>query len=206
MTPSVPIIYSNEWLYHALMRVLYGRYFEARYRALAAEIPERASIVDLCAGDCYLYRKYLRTKLVRYVGLDLSPAFVRAAQKNGVQARVFDVWQDEIPRADLVVMQASLYQFLPHAEEIVAKMLAAARKKVIIAEPVRNLSSSRLSWLAKFSRLLTTPQNNEGPCSTTARFDEMSLSEVFKSFPAFQRSFFIPGRREMVGIFRGSSI
>ncbi len=202
MAQSASLIYSNEWLYRALMRVLYGRHFEARYRALADEIPDQSTVVDLCAGDCYLYRRYLRAKSVKYLGLDLSPAFVKAAQKHGVPAREFDLWREEIPRGDLVLMQASLYQFLPEAEKIIAKMLAAARHQVIIAEPVRNLSSSRLAWLAQLSRLLTNPAKNESSYSG-ARFNENSLLEVFKSFPAFQRAFFIPGGRELVGIFRG---
>ena len=205
MSSSISIIYSNERLYRALMRVLYGRHFAARYRVLANEIPEKSSVVDVCAGDCYLYREYLRPKSVKYLGLDLSPAFVRAAQKHGVNARTFNVWQDEIPRADIVLMQASLYQFLPRAEEVVAKMLTAARHKVIIAEPVRNLSDSRLAWLAKLSRLFPNPAPEESSDSGE-RFGEQSLAEVFKSFPAFQRSFFIPGGREMVGIFRGAQL
>ncbi len=204
MSPSVSLIYSNERLYRALMRVLYGRHFAARYRALASEIPEGSSVVDLCAGDCYLYRQHLCAKSVKYLGLDLSPAFVRAAQKHGVNARVFNVWQDEIPRADIVLMQASLYQFLPRAEEIVAKMLAAARRKVIIAEPVRNLSDSRLAWLAKLSQILTHPTKEDSSYSGE-RFREESLAQVFKTFPAFQKFFFIPGGREMVGIFRGNN-
>jgi len=106
-------IYANEQLYRAIMRILYGRNFHARYRALAEEIPPRATVVDLCAGDCYLYRKFLRAQAVDYLGLDQSPALVRAAQQAGVQARQFNVWRDEIPPTGIVVMQASLYQFLP---------------------------------------------------------------------------------------------
>ena len=202
MAHSSSIIYSNERLYRVLMRALYGRHFEARYRVLADEIPAHSSVIDLCAGDCYLYRRYLRSKSVSYLGLDLSPALVTAAQKHGVEAREFDVWRDDIPPAEVVLMQASLYHFLPQAEKVVAKMLAAARNKVIIAEPIRNLSSSRLAWLAKLSRRLTKPAPEQSSYSG-ARFDENSLTAVFESFPAFQRSFLIPGKREMVGIFRG---
>ncbi len=40
-------------------------------------------------------------------------------------------------------MQASLYHFLPDAHEIVERMLAAAGRRVIVSEPVRNLASSQ---------------------------------------------------------------
>jgi len=84
-------------------------------------------------------------------------------------------------------------------------MLAAAYKKVLIAEPVRNLSSSHVAWLAKLSRLLTKPTDEHSSYSG-ARFNEETLRDLFKTFPAFQRFFFIPGGREMVGVFRGTHV
>lgn len=95
------------------MRMLYGRNFRARYEALAAEIPPHAQVIDLCAGDAYLYRHYLRKKGVNYLGLELSPQFVAAGQAQGVALQEFNVWKDKIPAAEVVIMQASLYQFLP---------------------------------------------------------------------------------------------
>jgi hypothetical protein len=133
--------------------------------------------------------------------LELSRRFVAAGQGQGVPMREFSVWRDEIPKAEIVVMQASLYQFLPHAETVVQRMLAAARDKVLIAEPIRNLSAKD-SPLGKMSRILTKPRTQDAAYSGQ-RFDEASLEKLFYSFASFERRFLIPGGREMIGVFRG---
>ena len=46
-------------------------------------------------------------------------------------------------------MQASLYQFLPDAEAICAACAPPRARSVIVAEPVRNLASSRLGIVAR---------------------------------------------------------
>jgi hypothetical protein len=184
------------------MRLLYGQYFDARYFAVATEIPEKSVVVDVCAGDCYLYLKYLRQTSVKYLGLDSSHQLVQWAQKHGVVAREFNLWEDEIPTSEIVVMQASFYQFTPHETFIMHKLLSAARQKVIVSEPIVNLSSSKHRWLAMLSHHLTIPPYAKKSYSGQ-RFDHKSLTEFFKSFEAYERSYIIPGEREMVGIFRG---
>jgi len=196
------LIYSNRTAYHALMRLLYGRHFEARYVALAAEIPAGVDVVDVCAGDGYLYLRYLRSKAVEYLGLDISPHLVRWAQQHGVPARQFDLWREEVPPGDVVVMQAGLYQFLPHAEPIVRKLLAAARHTVLIAEPIRNLSASRSPLLSRLSRRMTAPAA-EGQVYTGHRFNAQSLTALFHLFESFERLQLLPGGREMLGVFKG---
>jgi hypothetical protein len=186
------------------MRTLYGRHFRARYVAIAGEIPERSRVVDVCAGDCYLYVEFLRQKSVEYLGLDLSANLVKWAQRHAVNARVFNLWDDDVPKAEIIVMQASLYQFAPHAETVLRKLLAAAQKTLIVSEPVRNLTSSGSPLLAWIGRRLTAPT---AKCSGYSgyRFDAGSLSDLFRSFEELERSFFIPGHRELVGVFRGQN-
>lgn len=186
------------------MRALYGRHFKARYVAIADEIPEGSRVVDVCAGDCYLYLGFLRQKSVEYLGLDISSNLVKWAQRHAVNARAFNLWDDEVPRAEIIVMQASLYQFAPHAETVLRKLLAAAQKTVIVSEPVRNLTSSGSRVIAALSHRLTTPTVKHGPYSGQ-RFDVRSLTELFHSCEPFERAFFIPGHRELVGIFKGQS-
>ncbi len=203
VSQASPFIYSNQRVYQLVIRLLFGRHFRARYETLAAEIPNGAQVVDVCAGDCYLYRRFLRKKGVQYLGLELSPQLVRAARAQGVSVQAFDIRQDEIPSAEIIVMQGSLYQFLPNATVVMQKMLAAARRKVIIAEPIRNLSSEN-NWLGAASRILTRPHANES-CYSGQRFNAESLQKLFDSFDAFERAFLIPGGREMIGIFRGKA-
>jgi SAM-dependent methyltransferase len=199
------LIYQHRTAYHLLMRLLYGRHFSARYEAIAAEVPAGSSVVDVCAGDGYLYLYYLRAKSVRYQALDISPQLVQWMQRHGVQAQRFDVWQDMLPAADSVIMQASLYQFLPDAAPVVEKMLRAARQRVIITEPIRNIASSDNPVLRFVGKRLTRPEKGGGEYQAH-RFDQNSLMALARQFPAFERSCELPGGREMMIVLRGQSI
>jgi hypothetical protein len=189
-------------MYQAAMRLLYGRHFDERYAAIAEHIPTGTSVVDVCAGDCYLYRKHLRRKSVAYLGLDASARLVGWARRQGVEAREFNLWIDDVPGGDIVLMQASLYQFVPHEQEIVKKLIAAARGKVIISEPIHNLSSSRNPLMAALGRSLTVPTPAGHPYSGR-RFERDSLSGLFRSFDELEHTFSLAGGKEMAGIFRG---
>jgi hypothetical protein len=119
-----------------------------------------------------------------------------------VFARRFDLWEETIPPGDIILMQASLYQFLPHAESIVRRLIQAARKKVLISEPIRNLACSSSRLLSLLGQRLTVPASAR-PDYSSQRFDPESLSAFFGSFDEFQHSSIIPGGREMLGVFRG---
>ena len=110
---SMSWIYRSRVAYHAAIRVLYGGYAAARLAAVADLIPHDAHVLELCCGDCSLYLRHLEGRVASYVGLDVSPRFVQWARARGVDARVADVWSAALPDADVVVMQASLYQFIP---------------------------------------------------------------------------------------------
>ena len=138
---DTPIIYRSPRLYQLVMRLLHVGHFEARYTDLASLVPPGASIVELCAGDARLYNRYLREKNPDYIGLDNSPQFVEAGKKLGLDFRMFDAKTDEVPVADIIIIQASLHIFIREIESFLGRLTKAARIKVIIAEPVRNLSS-----------------------------------------------------------------
>jgi SAM-dependent methyltransferase len=196
---SQSVFYAHPRLYGMMMRVLYGRHFGARYAAIADLIPAACSVVDLCAGDCFLYSRYLAAKQVNYLGLDISDEMVAFARSRGIPARRFDVRTDRVPTADVIVMQASLYQFLPDAASVLRKLFAAAADRVILAEPVRNLSSSSNAVVAALGRRLTRPS---GGGYTAERFDSSSFAELCRTLPSLERLTPIPGGREMVALFR----
>jgi hypothetical protein len=160
-------------------------------------------VVDVCAGDGYLYLNYLRAKAVQYQALDISPHLVRWMQRHGIAARQFDVWQDTLPPTDIVIMQASLYQFLPDAAPIVEKLLCAARQHVIITEPVRNIASSDNPLLRWVGKRLTRPEEGSGTYQAH-RFDQSSLLALVQRFPAFERSCELPGGREMLVVLQAN--
>jgi hypothetical protein len=186
------------------MRLLYHKNFYARYQAIAEEIPDSASVVDICAGDAYLYSNFLIKKNIRYTGLDNSPFFLSWAQKKGIDYHKINVINDQIPKGDVIVMMASLYQFIPNEKEILHKLIRSARQKVIISEPISNLSSSHHSIIARMANRLTTPFEVSDQY-TGERFNEEGLISLLTSLPGFQHSSIIPGGREIVGIIKGEA-
>src|SRR2546426_7481173 len=134
-------IYRFPTLYRLAMRVGYGADAEARYPLIADLVADQTGrpshILELCCGDLALYRHLLRRGLARsYLGLEQSPAMLRLARRRGVDVRAFDVRAaGELPTADTVIMQASLYQFHDIADTLLPRLWAAARRLLVIAEP-----------------------------------------------------------------------
>ncbi|WP_063050446.1 class I SAM-dependent methyltransferase [Nocardia arthritidis] len=188
------LIYRNGTVYEVLMRGLYGRHYAARYRAIAELVPEGASVVDLCCGPATLYTRYLRHKSVDYTGLDLNERFVARVNEAGGRGRVWNLRSgDALPAADYVVMQASLYHFLPEPGPLLDRMLAAATERVIVAEPVRNLASSANPFLATIGKRFTDAGDGE----QAHRFTERTLDEFFAPYrPRVARQSLIAGGRE----------
>ena len=193
---ATSLIYKSASFYELVMLALYGRHYRSRYRAVADLLPERSSVLDLCCGPAHLYHRYLKRKGVIYTGLDVNQKFIKQLRRGGASGEVWDLRDEKpLPRADYVVMQASLYHFLPDANFIVDRMIEAASRQVIIAEPVRNLASSNSRLLKFIGRVLTNPGSGSQP----HRFDENSLDRFFQSYRTqVVRSFLIAGGREKV--------
>jgi SAM-dependent methyltransferase len=200
MTTS--LIYRSALGYELTMRLLYGRHYPARLRAVAAEVPAGASVLELCCGPGTLYERYLRGRVRAYTGVDINPRFVRVLRKRGVDARRADLAVDPgpLPEADVVVMQASLYHFLPNPVHLLERMVDAAHDRVVVSEPVRNLASSRTPLLAAIGRRMADPGTGEG----RLRFTESSLDALMVRYQErVLRSYTIPGGREKVYVLRG---
>lgn len=200
---ATSLIYRSGLGYELVMMALYRRHYSSRYQAIANLIPQRADVLELCCGPGILYQRYLRRKKVRYRGLDMSEKFVRRLVRRGVTTERWDLRSDRpLPRAEYVIMQASLYHFLPDAGGMLDRMVEAARKAVIVAEPIRNLASSRLRWVAYVAGRLTDPGNG----SQENRFDEKSLDKLARRYDVLlRRAFLAPGGREKVYVFEKDS-
>jgi hypothetical protein len=161
---------------------LYGRHYSSRYKAIAEMIPAGSEVLDMCCGPAVLYHRYLRHKSVRYIGLDINPGFVKGLKCRGIDGRLFDLRVDSaIPKAEYVVMQASLYHFLPNPIPIINRMMAAAKKQVIISEPIRNLTHAASPLIASIAKRLTNPGSGTQP----RRFTEETLDELFAGFSGY---------------------
>lgn len=194
---STSLIYRSALGYETLMRALYGRHYDARLRAVAEQVPDGASVLELCCGPGTLYLRHLRGRVGGYIGIDVNPGFVERLRRRGVDARRLDLaaGDEPLPSADVVILQASLYHFLPDAERIVDRMLAAARERVIMSEPVRNLASSEVALIARLGRRAADP----GVGGHAQRFTEATLAETMARYrDRVLTASPIPGGREMV--------
>jgi SAM-dependent methyltransferase len=194
------------------MRLLYGLNYSARMRVVAEQVPAGSSVLELCCGPGTLYRRCLRPRASSYVGLDVNPRFVRMLVARGVDARVCDlaavaVDGPALPRADVVIMQASLYHFLPDARGILERMLAAAGDCVIVSEPVRNLSDSGIPLIGAIGRRAADPGIGADAGTGAAgaqRFTAASLEALMGSYESrIRRRLEIPGGREHVYVLNG---
>ena len=197
------LIYTHPSIYQLLMRLIYGAGFGARYQALSDLIPDGADVFEACAGDAYLYEHHLKARGVQYRAGELNEGFVAHARARGIAMQRFDLCRDAVPEADIVLLHASLYQFMPDHAAVVSRLLAAARQTLIISEPVRNLSSSPnplIRWLARRSA-------DPGSGHKAQRFDEASLDAFFQEHYAGRivRHQLIPGGREKIYCLKGGA-
>ncbi len=74
-------------------------------------------------------------------------------------------------------------------------MLAAARERVIVSEPIRNLASSEAPVIGRLGQRATDP----GTGGHEHRFNEATLDELMERYrPRAIDAFSIPGGREKV--------
>jgi SAM-dependent methyltransferase len=197
------VIYRSAALYELIMRLLYGRHYRARMQAVADEVPDGASVLELCCGPGTLYLRHLRDRTSHYIGLDVNEGFVERLRRNGVDARRVDLSSDRepLPAADVAILQASLYHFLPRPEQVIERMLAAARQRVIVSEPVRNLASSGIPVIGAVGRRAADP----GTGAHAQRFNEQTLEALMDRYRArVLKAFPVPGGREKVYVLAGT--
>jgi trans-aconitate methyltransferase len=171
-------IYKSVWLYQSTMKLLYGAEYSRKYQVVVDEIEPGSRVVDLCCGDCHIAPSLLDRNCT-YLGLDASPWFVRAAQKRGLDVRLWNGKTEPIPAGDVVCLQSCLYQFIPEDLAFVRRMLASARRKIIITEPIQNVATGGSPWKRKLAEWLTRA-NGE---TFRERHSVESLRSMFQSFP-----------------------
>jgi SAM-dependent methyltransferase len=199
-------IYNHPHLYRWAMLLAYGKEYAARYAAMADAVGQPSDVLEVCCGDLALYRHLRSRGLVKsYRGLDLAPAMVARARRQGVQAEVCDVRAaPSFPAAEVVAMQASLYQFHEAAASLLKRLWRAAGRALVICEPVRNFSQSSLPLLRWLALLLSRPTDGR---DCVFRYAEESLRALYAEagIPMTTVSF-TPTRKEMVIVSRKPSV
>lgn len=171
------VLYWNPYIYSFLVRLLFRRDYAGRYEAISSLIESNSSVLDVCCGDSKLYF-YLKSKNVDYLGLDMNPTFGKVSKRKGIKAKVFDLYKDDPPKTDVIVIHASLYQFIPNHSAILQKLYNAAKKYLIVAEPVRSYTQSKWKVVSLLGRVL----NNPGDGMKIQRFTIETFKEAMEPF------------------------
>jgi glycosyltransferase involved in cell wall biosynthesis len=194
LTAKSPVYWSAAG-YDRAMDALCGPYDEKILADVVRRIPDGSSVVDVCGGTGRL-APLLRRKRCSYIGLDFNGAFVRSARRRGIDARLFDLLRDPIPRADYVVLCSSFYHFHEHAPEILGKLTAAARTAVIVSEPVVALGGSLMP------RVLRDRLTQPGIGDASYRYDLPSFKALAQANGAALVSF-REGDHNAIAVFPG---
>lgn len=186
-------LYRHPRIYRWAMRALYGREFLRGLRLVAKAIDPGWAVLDVCAGDAVIV-SFLPSG-VRYTAWDSSPMFVRWACRRGIDAHLMDVarvpWPDVT--VDCVIMIRSLYHFIPHETQVIDEMVRAATCRVVICEPVRNLSSSPNPFIRGLARRVS----RVGKGSGEQRFSPERFRALLDGYGACAT---IEAGKDMVGI------
>lgn len=144
-------IYQNIHYYRFVMSLLYKGNYYKRFKPVADQISGKR-VTEICFGDVVI-AEYCKSKSIDWTGIDINDAFIKNAQKQGLNAQKQDILDlNELPAADTCIICGSLYHFNNQLESLFVKMLACA-PKIIISEPINNLSTNKgiIGKLAKAS-------------------------------------------------------
>lgn len=143
--------------YEAALTLSLGKRYDKIFSDVALHIPSGSSVLDLCCGTARLYRRYLKNKAVLYKGIEFNSGFASKLRQMGLAVTEGDVRLTNFPEADYIVMCSSFHLLYDDREMIFEKMINAARKAVIISEPVINFAQHPNRGLAYLARWFSNP-------------------------------------------------
>ena len=170
-------MYWHPKLYSITMMLLYGRQmYDKRYECMARECDEM-SVLDVGCADCHL-ADYLPKE--KYMGLDINKKFIKSAVRRGINAKLLDVINNDLPKAECIMISGILHQLYPRHETLIKKALGKASKKVVICEPTHHVACSKNPIIAKIARMINDP----GYGSPKKRLDKDELFAMYKKYKA----------------------
>ena len=195
LSKNIGWLYKFPPIYTLAIRALYGKHYVASYKKIASLIPENSSLVDVCCGDAILY-SFLKSKNIDYLGLDANQPFVNSSLKRNIRIKLADARYDEIPGADYIVLQRSLYQF-KNPVALVNKLRVSARKAVVISESINNLGNSVFGKMTSKIIPLFVGTNFDNP---GFRFNEKGFKKILNPFsPKYMK---VEGGRDLMAVIK----
>ena len=154
------ILYSNSFLYEIAMRIRFGKEFFLRMQRISDILPENITILELCCGPALLYKYFLKSRNINYIGFDDNRYFVKVGLKLGADIRECFIDENTIlPKSDYVIIQSSLYQFpLDKVYNIIDNVLLNCNN-LIISESVKNWGNSNNIIIKKLGLYFTKSMN-----------------------------------------------
>jgi len=159
------------------MNILYKGGYSKRFAKVVQLLKEEdKNILELCFGDI-IVAQYCRNHDKKWCGIDFNESFVSFAQRKGFNAQLKDIFTlNDLQDSDVCIMIGSLYHFSNDVNKVLSLMNKAS-SKIIISEPISNLSN-RDDLLGLLSRKCT----NSGKGNESFRFTEDSFLKILNNF------------------------
>ena len=159
------------------MNILYGLKYQERFNDIINLLNESdKNILDLCFGDIYI-AEYCMKHNKTWMGYDISEYFCNRAIGFGYNAQVADIVKiEKFPAATTIIMCGSLYHFSDKIDILLKKMLNSANK-IIISEPIKNLSSGN-GIISKLSKIFT----NAGKGKEEFRYNKETIIQMLEQY------------------------
>lgn len=170
---SKSLIYKNIYVYRFLMSLLYFGRYRRRFEKITQllDLGDK-EVVEFCFGDVYV-ASYCKVNGKVWTGYDLNDNFVKYACSLSYNAHQKDITDFEsFPKCDVSIIIGSLYHFGDNASNMIKKMISSS-KKVIISEPIINLSSRE-----DVVGLIARKSTNTGKGHQEFRFNESSFLKM----------------------------
>ena len=158
------------------MNILYTSGYKKRFAKVIRIIDHHQplSILELCFGDV-LIAAHCKKNGIQWTGIDLNKNFVNHAKRKGFNAKSADLTNlTALPKAEICVMVGSFYHFYNNAHNVLSKILEASNK-IIISEPVKNLSDQN-NLLGRIARISA----NAGKGNEQFRYNEITLQKLLE--------------------------
>ncbi len=165
------------------MNLLYGFGYKKRFRLIFPFI-NGSSVNELCFGDLIIAR-YCKINNIKWKGYDINKNFVENAMNENFDAVFCNLSEQlTLPKTDTAIILGSLYHF-NHQSEHIYELMFASSKRIIISEPIKNISTQK-NFLGRIASLISDTGNG----AETFRYDERRLLKSFEK-PAKKYNFTI---------------